>query len=254
MKINLIPMAGLGQRYVDEGYKVPKPLIEIEGIPMVVRAYQSLPDSDRNILVCRKEHIRKYHLDKVLKNFIPNLIIVEIDKITEGQAITCLLAKDHIPENSILTIGASDNDMTYNINEYNKFISESDCDGLVWTFRNNQSVLQDPYMYGWVKNENKIVKEIICKTPISKTPMNDHALVGAFTFKKAKFFFDSVKSMVEDDCRINNEFYIDTAINYSIKAKKSIRIFEVDEYICWGTPQDYVNYQYWSSYFKKQTI
>jgi len=125
---------------------------------------------------------------------------------------------------------------------------------LVWTFRNNQSVLQDPYMYGWVKNENKIVKEIICKTPISKTPMNDHALVGAFTFKKAKFFFDSVKSMVEDDCRINNEFYIDTAINYSIKAKKSIRIFEVDEYICWGTPQDYVNYQYWSSYFKKQTI
>jgi len=39
MRVNLIPMAGEGQRYVDAGYQIPKPFIEVDGLPMVfVRA------------------------------------------------------------------------------------------------------------------------------------------------------------------------------------------------------------------------
>tara|TARA_S200000501_G_C20816966_1_gene741040 strand:- start:61 stop:834 length:774 start_codon:yes stop_codon:yes gene_type:complete len=254
IKINLIPMAGLGQRFLDKGFSVPKPLIQIDGIPMVVKAYRALPKSDRNILVCRKEHIEKYELDKVLNKYIPNLIIVDIDYVTEGQAMTCMLAKEYIPDDCILTIGASDNDMTYDNKNYEKLLKDEECDGFVWTFKNNPSVLQDPKMYGWAKEENEIVKEVFCKIPLSKNPMTDHALVGAFTFKNAKFFFDAVNSMVENNFRINNEFYIDSAINFAVKSKKTIKVFEVDEYICWGTPQDYINYNYWMSYFRKRNI
>ena len=97
-------------------------------------------------------------------------------------------------------------------------------------------------MYGWVKNDNENAKEILCKTPISDNPINDHAVIGAFTFKKAKYFFDAVENMVNDNFRVNNEFYVDIAMDYCIKANKSIKIFEVEEYICWGTPQDYIKY------------
>ena len=43
-KVNLIPMAGLGKRFIDKGYKTPKPLILINKKPMFVRAVKSLPN------------------------------------------------------------------------------------------------------------------------------------------------------------------------------------------------------------------
>ena len=39
----IVPMAGLGQRFVDAGYTVPKPLIPVGGLPMVVRVVNDLP-------------------------------------------------------------------------------------------------------------------------------------------------------------------------------------------------------------------
>ena len=64
MRINLIPMAGEGQRYVDAGYQIPKPFIEVDGLPMVIRACQALPKADRYIFVCRKSHLEKYPMEE----------------------------------------------------------------------------------------------------------------------------------------------------------------------------------------------
>ena len=41
----LIPMAGKGMRFKKENYKLPKPLIEISGIPKDIQAVKSLPKS-----------------------------------------------------------------------------------------------------------------------------------------------------------------------------------------------------------------
>ena len=67
-RVNLIPMAGAGQRFVDAGYKVPKPLIEIEGLPMVVKAAKTLPPADQWIFICKEEHIRENGIDKLLNS------------------------------------------------------------------------------------------------------------------------------------------------------------------------------------------
>ena len=63
-RVNLIPMAGEGQRFVEAGYSIPKPLIDVDGIPMVVRAANSLPDADHWIFICREEHIQDHGIDK----------------------------------------------------------------------------------------------------------------------------------------------------------------------------------------------
>jgi len=113
MRINLVPMAGEGKRYKDLGFTIPKPFIDVDGMPMVVRACKALPAADKNIFVCRKHHIQEYPIQDILEKYLNNVIIVTIDELTEGQAITCLAARDHIPDNAILNIGASDNDMVY---------------------------------------------------------------------------------------------------------------------------------------------
>ena len=247
-------MAGEGQRYKDAGFKIPKPFIDIDGIPMVVRACKALPNADKNIFVCRKQHLEQYPIKDVLEKYLNNVIIVSIDELTDGQAMTCLAARDHIPDDSILNIGASDNDMVYNEGNLEKMYQNKELDGWIWTFRNNPAVLQNPKMYGWVKTEKSTNKatHVSCKIPISENPLLDHAVIGAFTFKKAKSFFDAVHNMIKSNYRINNEFYVDVAIDFAIKSGLNIHVHEVDQYICWGTPQDFYEYQNWLKYFKKR--
>ena len=81
--------------------------------------------------------------------------------------------------------------------------------------------------------------------------MKDHAVIGAFTFKKAEDFIDCSKDMITANSRINGEFYVDEVINFCLKAGLKVKVFEVDKYICWGTPQDLDTYNYWSAYFQK---
>ena len=106
-------MAGAGQRFVDSGYDTPKPLIKVDDLPMIVQAANSLPSADYWIFICRKEHIEEYQIDKILKQYYPNSDIISIDYLTEGQASTCLLAKNFLHPDDQLTIGACDNAMEY---------------------------------------------------------------------------------------------------------------------------------------------
>ena len=248
-RVNLIPMAGEGKRFQDVGIVTPKPLIDINGKSMVNRAMEALPTADNYIFICRDFHILDNNMENFLKTSFKNTEIISVSKLTEGQACTCLLAESQLQAEDILTIGACDNTMVYDESSYE--VALSDADVLIWTFRDNPAVLQNPKMYGWVDcNEDNIVKRVSVKVPISDTPMSDHAVIGAFTFKKAQFFIDNAKSMIEANSRINGEFYVDEVINFCIKSGLKVKVFEVDKYICWGTPRDLETYNYWSGYFQ----
>lgn len=249
-RINLIPMAGAGQRFVDAGYRVPKPLIEVDGVPMIVRAARSLPQPDLWIFVCRAEHIAEARIDRTLQQFFQPCRVIAVDHLTEGQACTCLLARHELQPDDILTIGACDNAMTWDLAAYGQQFTRSHSDFLVWTFRRNPAVLQNPCMYGWVKTDaSGGVTGISVKVPLSDTPMNDHAVIGAFTFRRAGLFLDACDDMIRADARIKNEFYVDNAINHALARGAVGRLFEVDRYICWGTPRDLDTYNYWRSVF-----
>jgi len=249
---NLIPMAGEGERFVRDGYQYPKPLIEVSGTPMIVQAARSLPKADRWIFVCRQEHVNVYHVDKLLKEYFLDSEIISIDYLTEGQASTCLLAEPTLIKDDPLLIGPCDNGMTWNEDKYNALVSSNEIDALIWTFRNNVTVKRNPKMYGWVELDDKgDVQRVSCKIPISNNPVSDHAIIGAFYFKKALYFIDAAKLMISKNRRINNEFYVDEVMNELIASGLRVKVFEIDKYICWGTPNDLRTYQYWESYFKK---
>ena len=50
-------MAGLGKRFSDDGFMRPKPLIEINNVPMIQKAIESIGIDGRYIFITRKtEH------------------------------------------------------------------------------------------------------------------------------------------------------------------------------------------------------
>ena len=231
-------MAGEGKRFKEAGYTIPKPLIEVDGKPMVIRALESLPRASKNILIVRKEHLNIDDFKSLLNNYFENVIIIEINYLTEGQASTCLLSESYIPRNAILNIGACDVGFKYDMNKYIETLDRFD--SFIWTYNKNPNVLKNPEMYGWVKTKinSKEVEFVSCKKPISDELLHDQVVSGTFTFKNSDLFFEGIKKMISNNDRVNGEFYLDNVFNH-LTNKSSI--FEVKKYYSWGTPQE-LNY------------
>lgn len=248
--INLFPLAGEGKRFKDEDYKTPKPLIKISGLPMIVQAARALPSSDQHIFVCRKEHLDNHDLGNILKKYFNKTKIIPVDYLTEGQASTCLLAEDYLDPDSPLNIGACDNSMVYEMSKYDEFCQDPNVDALIWTFRNNPTAWLNPEMYGWVRiDRDNYATQVSVKVPISNNPKRDHAIIGTFSFKKAKYFTENAHKMKKADRRINNEFYVDECMNFLIENGLKVKVLEVNHYICWGTPDDLRTFEYWQNFF-----
>ena len=250
--ITLIPLAGRGSRFMKLGYKDPKPLIEVSGKPMIIQAANSLPNSQNQTFVTLKEHLKKYPLEKTIKSEFIKAKITSIDEVTKGQAITCSMGLQDVDINSPLLIAATDNGMIYDNNKYQKLIKSNNVDAIIFTFRHHASSKNNPQMYGWVKTDNKYnAEKVSVKVPISNNPYEDHAIVGTFWFKKVKYYNQGLQNLLEKKITINNEYYIDSLMDELIKLGFNVKVFEVNDYICWGTPDDYKTFVYWQSFFHK---
>jgi dTDP-glucose pyrophosphorylase len=242
-RVNLIPMAGTGQRFIDGGFRIPKPFLDVDGEPMVVKAARCLPPADLWIFICREEHMKNFGVTDALKKCFSPIKIITLKKTTEGQAATCILAKDELYNDDILTIGTCDNAMFWDKDKYQEMIDLEKREILIWTFRNNHAVLSNPNAYSWLKlDEHGEVEKVSVKQPVSKNPLNDHAIIGCFSFRKAEVFKNAVIKMIDKDAKINGEYYLDEAVNFALKQKVNAGTFEVTKYICWGTPEDYKKY------------
>ncbi|MDB5287150.1 MAG: hypothetical protein JWR05_2099 [Mucilaginibacter sp.] len=247
--IVLIPMAGKGERFVKENYTLPKPILPVNDVPMVIKASLDLPTADKYLYVLLQQHTEQYDIKNIIKKHIPNSDFVILDKVTEGQACTCLFAIEQIEEDEDIMIGACDNGLIYNLERFNELTKTADV--IVFTFRHNATVVTKPTQYGWVATNGDDISYVSVKKPISADPFNDHAIVGAFWFKSKAIYKQAVDRMMAENRRINNEFYIDECVNDAIALGYNVKVFEVDKYICWGTPNDYKTYFYWKNYFEK---
>ena len=267
MKI-LIPMAGAGKRFSDAGYTIPKPLLPTTYLedgkkyPMVVCAVKDVEklrnaeEETETIFIYRSDRDNSSVADMLKKTF-DNVRIIGVDYLTEGQAATCLLAKEYINNDEALLIAGCDNGMVVNKKTFDNMSKDSDV--IVFTYRHNDCVLRNPNAYGWVQvAENNIITDVSVKKALSDNPMEDHAIVASFWFKRGKDFVNCTEKMIKADDRVNDEFYIDKVIKYCLAEGLKIRAYEVERYLCWGTPNDYEKYEktieYWWDFICKHRL
>lgn len=251
----ILPLAGKGIRFVDEGYITPKPLLKIDGLPMVVKAVECLPKSDDVVFICLKEHIDNYHLDKKLHKFYENSKIVSLQDVTQGQACTCELGikKVNLDSEKPIMISACDNGVVYDEQEYLNLLADENIDIIVWTFRNEESSRRNPNAYAWLEvDKDNRVKHVSCKKFIYDDISKTHAIIGTIFFRQANFFLDGLKKNYEESITTNEEYYVDDVLNQNIKSGLNVKVFEVKNYLCWGTPNDYKTYTYWKQFFDKK--
>ena len=122
----VIPMAGRGSRFTEQGYTDSKPFIDVNGKPMIQRVIENLGiEFDKNymfVLVCLQEDFDKYDFYQ-FKDIIghDSYDVVILDDVTEGAAQTILQAKDLINDDTPLLTLNTDQMIEYDTDMWKSF-------------------------------------------------------------------------------------------------------------------------------------
>lgn len=248
----IMPMAGLGKRFSDEGYSLPKPLIPVSGQPMVIQSVESLPHANLNTFVLRKDMPGAGAIAAEIENYIANAHVSFIDEINDGQArsVETGLKSAQLKQDVRTIVGACDNAVIYSEKAYEAILAEENPDLVVWVARGHAVAMRSPQMFGWVEEENGVVKGVSVKKPLAN-PKSDPIVIGTMTFRNNEILEKCLKSLFERDSKVNGEYYLDSVISDAIDLGYKVRVFEVESYISWGTPNELKTFEYWQSCFDK---
>ena len=224
----VIPMAGLGSRFPRDKYYLPKPLIDVNGRPMITRALESLDIDGQYHFILRNDEFLKITKDvisKTVKN--PNFVIV--DQTTEGPACSVLLFKEFINNDDELVTANCDQIMEWSSKLF--FHNVRLYDGAVVTYYSDT----DKNSYVKLDRQGRAI-QFAEKEVISNISLN-----GIHYWKRGSDFVESAESMIAADDRApNGEFYIAPTYNYMIRAGKEIGIFHIpiEQHHAVGVPID----------------
>jgi HAD superfamily hydrolase (TIGR01509 family) len=224
----LIPMAGAGSRFQKAGYTFPKPLIEVNGKPMIQVVVENLNIDARHIFVVQKEHYEQYNLKHLLNLISPDCEIVQVDGMTEGAACTTLLAKEFINSDEPLLYANSDQFLDWDSNEFMYSMEADEVDGGMLTF----TATHPKWSFAKLGEEG-FVTEVAEKKPIS-----DIATTGIYYWRHGSDYVKYAEEMIQKNIRVNNEFYVCPVFNQAIADGKRIKTFHFDGMWGIGTPED----------------
>jgi len=226
----VVPMAGRGSRFLEQGYTDSKPFIDVDGKPMIQRVIENLNfEFDENykvIILCQKEDFDNYNFEIFPEIFgHDNIEVVQIDGITEGAACTLLLAKEYIDNDVPMLSFNTDQMIDYDVEgTFNKMKA---VDGGIPCFWGDS----EDWSYAKTDNQGRVT-EVAEKKVIS----ND-ATAGYYYWSKGSDFVKYAEEMINANDRVNNEFYVAPVYNYAVKDGKNICITQVDKVYELGTPE-----------------
>lgn len=224
----VIPMAGEGNRFKAAGFKTPKPLIDVRGLPMFAAVLRDLNIDAKISFIVKDTHESEYHISTMLKLASPGCNIHYVSGKQEGAATTILQIKESINNSDHLIISNADNMWDWNAKVFYQTLNQ-DIDGSIVVFEDKK---RDP-RWSFAKVENNYVVEVAEKNPIS-----DWATAGIYAFNKGSDFVKYAEQMVRNQEKVNGEYYVCPVYNQMIKDNKKITIFPIDQFWPTGTPEE----------------
>ncbi len=229
-KVNLVfPMGGAGTRFSEEGFECPKPLIELEGEPFFKRAVDSLVGHvrvERLIFVVLREHIDKFQIDEKIHEYYPEARIVTLPKVLPGAVMTAMEGAKVIHND--LPVIFTDCDLLFTSQAMYDFYGSGafGADATLLTFKSDKDI------YSYVK----LKEDGYAEKTAEKEVISDTAITGSYGFSSASLFLDMAHRYIKN-CPYN-EFYMSGIFNEIISIGRKVKVFGVDEYMSFGTPEE----------------
>ena len=225
----IIPIGGMGKRFADEKYLLPKPLIKAHGKPIIFHLLDNLKIKENDILIIvYREEFNNFNFQQLLRKNYPEILFrfKEVSFNTRGASETVLLGLSCLDENEIEdTAIIIDSDVFFEDDILD--IARKSLKNLIFYFKDNE----ETPLYSYVRIDREEVLDIQEKVKIS-----NNACAGAYCFSSSKILQNLIKEVIQKDEKIKGEFYISNLYKKLIYKNIKIDAVEITNYTCLGTP------------------
>jgi capsule biosynthesis phosphatase len=222
----IIPIGGVGQRFKDEGYDMPKPLVNVLGKAMIYKVINNLKlDYNDKIHIVYHNHLKEFNFETLIKFYFPkiNISFTSLDYLTKGAAETVLkgletFTKEELEDNVLLL--DCDTFYTEDIIQHYK---QSNNKNLIFYFND----IEPKPIFSYIRLDNNKVTEIREKIKIS-----DNANTGAYGFESG----NELKQYCSKILNLDKELYTSCVYDEMLRDGKEIYGCEIKDFHCVGTP------------------
>ncbi|MFA6214474.1 MAG: sugar phosphate nucleotidyltransferase [Candidatus Micrarchaeia archaeon] len=247
----IIPMSGAGDRFIRAGYSVPKPLIEVEGKPMIEHVVSLFPGETGFLFITNRRHMESTNMEAMLRRIAPGCRIVSMEPAKLGPVYAVLQAKDFIRDDEPAIVNYCDFFAKWNYAHFKKFVSETGCDGCIPSYRgfHPHSLGSTHYAYLRVDEGGRML-QIREKEAFTDNRMQEYASAGTYYFSKGSHVKKYFRLLMDRGISKNGEYYASLAYNLMNDDGLSTYVYGLEKFLQWGTPEDLEEYQWWSGAFR----
>ena len=215
----VIPMSGFGERFRRAGYTVPKPLIPVDGKPIIAHVIDMFPGETDFLFICNREHLDEpaYEMAEILKTHCPTGRILAIDPHREGPVGAVRKARDLIDPDRPMYVNYCDFTCYWQWDDFKRFVAETQCEGAVPAYRDFHPHSLHENNYAFIREEGGWLTDIQEKQPWTDNRMSEYASSGGYYFasgalgldlfdrqrrniQRGKLAFQRVQLLIDRDC------------------------------------------------------
>jgi dTDP-glucose pyrophosphorylase len=236
----ILPMSGRGSRFAKAGFTTPKPLIEVDGMPMFMKALSSLDDiqaTKHYTIIIRAEHEQEHSLTNGLKKALPEANVVITDEEPVGALRDAYRAKPHLqPNQGIILL---DCDLWFHSQPYYTMVQDSladknDIAGGLLTFE-----ATDPrYSFAQVDDDWMVIRTA------EKEAISNRAITGAYYIASTEKFVEAADELLAQPLNDKMpEYYVSHIYNVLLGQGGKIKATPVEQFASFGTPEELSQYE-----------
>lgn len=250
MKI-IIPMSGFGERFRVAGYEVPKPLIIIDGKPIIEHVINMFPGETDFLFICNNDHLKKssYAMYETLKRICPTGTIINIEAHKLGPVHAVQQIYDYLDPFEPVIVNYCDFTCFWDWHHFKGFVQDTQCDGAIPAYKGFHPHSLGSTNYAYMKETGLWLEDIKEKQPFTENKMNEYASSGTYYFKYAAEMLEAFERIREQNLHVGNEFYVSLAYKSMLDDEKRIAVYPIQHFMQWGTPNDVAEYKQWSNTF-----
>lgn len=249
----VIPMSGAGSRFARAGYQNPKPLISVDGRPMIEHVIRMFPGVTDFIFVCSRRHLETTPLESVLRRNAPTGRIIAIEPHKLGPVYAALQAGSLINDHEPVMVNYCDFAVGWDFADFRRTMEQLRPSGALTAYRGFHPHTLGPNLYAYTRHENNWLLEIQEKTCFTDDRMNEFASSGTYYFNSGAMLKRYYRAALSNNLSTNGEFYASMPYNLMVADGEPVYIYELEKFLQWGTPEDLEEYQKWSDYFARAT-
>jgi NDP-sugar pyrophosphorylase family protein len=251
----VIPMSGIGSRFLSKGYETPKFLIQVEGKPVIEHVLEMYPEFQDVLFIVNETHANDKELALLpyLNGLREHVKVKIIPNHKFGPSWALLQAEEELSQSKVIVVNYCDFTCLWEINElFELMLPESGVDGLIACYTGFQPHYLRSTHYAFVMaDEKRKVLTLREKEPYTNDPTREWGSSGTYVFKNSKMLISAIQKQISQDISKFGEYFTSLTYLPLLNEGLNVRILPVRKFMQWGTPEDFEDYLYYSNTLKK---